>query len=376
MTGDKNIQEIQEIKKIKKTHKDQYPLAIKAYLVGGAVRDELLGLPLKDRDWVVIGETPESMKALGFQQVGRDFPVFLHPKTHEEYALARTEKKTHPGHQGFSCNSDPSISLEEDLLRRDLTINAIAKNGKIYIDPFDGIKDLHDRVLRHVSPAFGEDPLRVLRVARFLAQLSHFNFCIAPETQALMKKMITSGELAHLSGERVFKEIQKALETPAPEKFFECLLELNAGSILTTEPLTIPTQSPPQTFSRVQKFSWFFHSSIKNIKFNIPHEYQDFCLLIQATPHLYLSQHQIKTAEALVEILNTLDALRRPERFYAWGEFYAGLTQQTEPQIFLAQALRVIQKIDFKKAIQGEKNPKIMIKNAKVKALQEALYQK
>ncbi|MFU2364762.1 MAG: fused tRNA nucleotidyltransferase/2',3'-cyclic phosphodiesterase/2' nucleotidase/phosphatase Cca, partial [Enterobacteriaceae bacterium] len=176
---------------------------MKIYLVGGAVRDALLGLPVKDRDWVVVGSTPQEMLDAGYQQVGRDFPVFLHPQTHEEYALARTERKSGSGYTGFTCYAAPDVTLEDDLKRRDLTINALAQddNGEI-IDPYNGLGDLQNRLLRHVSPAFGEDPLRVLRVARFAARYAHLGFRIADETLTLMREMTHAGELEHLTPER------------------------------------------------------------------------------------------------------------------------------------------------------------------------------
>ncbi|MFN3919184.1 MAG: multifunctional CCA addition/repair protein [Methylohalobius sp.] len=209
---------------------------MKAYLVGGAVRDQLLGLPVKERDWVVVGETPETMERLGFKRVGKDFPVFLHPETHEEYALARTERKIAPGHRGFVVHADPSVTLEEDLRRRDLTINAIAmdEEGKL-IDPFGGLRDLQNRVLRHVSEAFAEDPLRVLRVARFAARFAPLGFSVAPETLALMRQMVENGEIDALTPERVWQELEGALAAPDPAKFFEVLRECGANARLFPE---------------------------------------------------------------------------------------------------------------------------------------------
>ena len=198
--------------------------SLQCYLVGGAVRDELLGRQVGDRDWVVVGSTSEQMLELGFTQVGRDFPVFLHPVSHEEYALARTERKQGHGHRGFAINADPSVTLEEDLLRRDLTINAIARSSRgEVIDPQGGVADIEARLLRHVSPAFAEDPLRVFRVARFAAQLPEF--VVAAETNELMQGICTSGELQHLSAERVWQEFHKALGAAAPQRFFEVLGE-------------------------------------------------------------------------------------------------------------------------------------------------------
>jgi len=200
---------------------------VRAYVVGGAVRDALLGLPVKDRDWVVVGETPEAMIARGFRPVGRDFPVFLHPETHEEYALARTERKSGRGYTGFVCHAAPDVTLEEDLSRRDLTINAIARDaGGALIDPYGGVRDLEAKVLRHVGPAFAEDPLRVLRAARFAARLSDFS--LAPETLSLMRTMSESGELDHLTPERVWKEISHGLMEARPSRMFRVLRECGA----------------------------------------------------------------------------------------------------------------------------------------------------
>jgi tRNA nucleotidyltransferase (CCA-adding enzyme) len=209
---------------------------VKSYLVGGAVRDTLLGLPVKDRDWVVVGATPQEMLNAGYQQVGRDFPVFLHPQSREEYALARTERKSGSGYTGFTCYAAPDVTLEQDLLRRDLTVNALAQdeNGTI-IDPFNGQQDLRQRILRHVSPAFNEDPLRVLRVARFAARYAHLSFRIADETMTLMRDMTGAGELAHLTPERVWKETESALRTRNPQVYFQVLRDCGALKVLFPE---------------------------------------------------------------------------------------------------------------------------------------------
>ncbi len=202
---------------------------MKAYLVGGAVRDHLLNRPVIEKDWVVIGETPDSMIAKGFRPVGKDFPVFLHPVTHDEYALARTERKTAPGYKGFAVHADPEVTLEEDLIRRDLTINAIAmrEDGTI-VDPYHGRDDLEKRVFRHISPAFSEDPVRVLRVARFAARYQHLGFKVAPETRELMVQMVSNGETAHLVAERVWAELHRALLEKTPSAFFYTLKDCNA----------------------------------------------------------------------------------------------------------------------------------------------------
>ncbi|MHB1237443.1 MAG: multifunctional CCA addition/repair protein [Gallionella sp.] len=203
----------------------------KIYCVGGAVRDRLLGLPVQDHDWVVVGSTPENMVAQGFRPVGKDFPVFLHPQTHEEYALARTERKTARGYQGFAVYAAPDVTLEQDLLRRDFTINAIAQEfddkhaeGKL-IDPHNGVADLRAGILRHVSPAFSEDPVRILRAARFAAR---FGFTIAPETVQLMRGMVTNGEVDALVAERVWQELARGLMGKTPSRFFETLRSCGA----------------------------------------------------------------------------------------------------------------------------------------------------
>ncbi|UQB42458.1 multifunctional CCA addition/repair protein [Thiomicrospira microaerophila] len=206
---------------------------MQVYLVGGAVRDALLGIPIQDRDWVVVGASAEDLLALGCKQVGSDFPVFLHPETQEEYALARTERKSGRGYHGFEIDASPDVTLEEDLYRRDLTINAMAlTNQAELIDPYGGKQDLEQRILRHVSPAFVEDPLRVLRVARFKAQLAQFEFQLANETRELMRQMVNQGELSDLVAERVWQEVSKALMTSRPGLFFACLKEVGALSVL------------------------------------------------------------------------------------------------------------------------------------------------
>ncbi len=209
---------------------------MKIYLVGGAVRDTLLGFKPKEHDWVVVGATPEQLTSQGYKQVGKDFPVFLHPKTHEEYALARTERKTAPGYHGFAIHAAPDVTLEEDLLRRDLTVNAIAQtaDGQL-IDPFNGQQDLADKLLRHVSPAFSEDPIRILRVARFAARFAHLGFDIAPETMQLMRDMSNAGEVDALVAERVWTETKRALGEKTPARFFQVLRECGALAILFPE---------------------------------------------------------------------------------------------------------------------------------------------
>ncbi|WP_446808771.1 multifunctional CCA addition/repair protein [Methylomonas sp. 2BW1-5-20] len=209
---------------------------MKTYLVGGAVRDRLLDYPVKERDWLVVGETAEAMLALGFRPVGKDFPVFLHPASNEEYALARTERKTAPGYKGFAVYTAPDVTLEQDLLRRDLTVNAmaIAEDGELF-DPFNGRRDLENRVLRHVSPAFSEDPVRILRVARFAARYAHLGFSVAEETLQLMRKMVAAGEADYLVAERVWAEVHKALLERTPAAFFQVLRDCGALRVVFPE---------------------------------------------------------------------------------------------------------------------------------------------
>jgi len=202
---------------------------VQIYIVGGAVRDKILQLEIVDHDYVVVAATVEEMIELGYTPVGKDFPVFLHPNTHEEYALARTERKTAKGYHGFAFYTSPQITLEEDLLRRDLTINAIAEdeNGQL-IDPYHGLDDIKDRILRHVSPAFAEDPVRILRVARFAARFANLGFRVAPETNQLMRDMVNSGEVDALVAERVWQEVERALAEKHPEVFFQVLRDCGA----------------------------------------------------------------------------------------------------------------------------------------------------
>ena len=206
------------------------------YRVGGAVRDKLLKLPVTEQDWVVVGASPQQMLELGYKQVGKDFPVFLHPETGEEYALARTERKTGPGYTGFSFHASPDVTLEQDLQRRDLTINAMAEaaDGTL-IDPCHGQDDLREGLLRHVSPAFVEDPVRILRVARFAARFAHYGFKVAHDTNALMREMVANGEVDHLVPERVWAELVKALGTDAPHRFFTVLRGCGALAVLFPE---------------------------------------------------------------------------------------------------------------------------------------------
>lgn len=240
-------------------YKSLKEVILEIYLVGGAVRDQLLGYPVKERDYVVVGASPAEMLKQGFRLIGKDFPVFLHPKTHEEYALARTERKIGPGYKGFSCYATPGVTLEEDLQRRDLTINAMAQtnNGEI-IDPFQGQKDIENKLLRHVSPAFSEDPVRILRVARFMARFFPLGFRVAKETMVLMKRMVARGEVHALVPERVWQEFSSALTEPSPQAFIKTLTDCGALAVLFPELHELYTQ--------------YEHVSLRNSSIS-PHHY-------------------------------------------------------------------------------------------------------
>jgi tRNA nucleotidyltransferase (CCA-adding enzyme) len=228
---------------------------MQVYLVGGAVRDRLLGRPVGERDWVVVGATPAELTAQGYTAVGKDFPVFLHPQSHEEYALARQERKVARGYHGFTTVFSPDVTLEEDLKRRDLTINAMAEGPDGVIDPFGGQRDLEQRLLRHVSDAFVEDPVRVLRVARFAARFADAGFRIAPETLALMAQMTASGEISALTPERIWRETAVALQEPRPEVFFEILRSCGALGVLMPELAALHgVPQPPKWHPEVDTF--------------------------------------------------------------------------------------------------------------------------
>jgi tRNA nucleotidyltransferase (CCA-adding enzyme) len=304
---------------------------MKIYCVGGAVRDELLGLPVKDRDYVVIGATPEEMVKQGYKPVGRDFPVFLHPRTHEEYALARTERKTARGYRGFEFHAAPDVTLEQDLARRDLTMNAIAKDadGRL-IDPHRGADDLKAGVLRHVSPAFAEDPVRILRVARFAAR---FGFRIAPETLELMRKMAESGEADALVPERVWQELARGLMEARPSRMFEVLRECAALAHVTPEvdalwddPETLATAlraldaaaqagaSLAERFAALTRLLEPLAVESVSSRLKVPSECRDLALLAARHANSIADATELD-AGALLELFNAVDLWRRPERF-------------------------------------------------------------
>lgn len=311
---------------------------MQTYLVGGAVRDELLGLEVKDRDWVVVGATPEEMLAKGFKQVGADFPVFLHPETREEYALARTERKQGRGYHGFSVYSAPDVTLEEDLKRRDLTINAMARSeeGEL-VDPFDGFRDLKDHTLRHVSPAFAEDPLRILRTARFAARLSPLGFRVCDDTMRLMRQMVAEGEVDHLVPERVWQEIQRALHEHEPDTFFEVLQACDALAVLIPE-LAVPgvleealealrciSGSDTETDQRVAALFSVLDEETARHRAATLKAPNDCRSLAGLTAHFKAEVTELCSmdrlpADRLLELLDTADLWRRPERFQALME--------------------------------------------------------
>ncbi|MDQ1362554.1 MAG: hypothetical protein QG652_414 [Pseudomonadota bacterium] len=332
------------------------------YLVGGAVRDELLHYPVHENDWVVTGATPQQMLDSGYTQVGKDFPVFLHPVTKEEYALARTERKTAAGYKGFAVHASPDVTLEEDLKRRDLTINAMARdNQQKIIDPFNGRKDLQNKILRHVSPAFSEDPVRILRVARFAARYHHLGFCIAEETLALMSDMVRQGEADALVAERVWQEMHKALNERHPEIFLQTLR--NCGALKKILPEIDCLFGVPQTekyhpeidtgihtlmvlqqacllsgdatarFAALchdlgkgltPRTEWPAHHGhedggvmpIENLcaRLRVPNEFRDLAL-ITARFHLHFHRAFELRPETLLKLIEQTDALRKPQRF-------------------------------------------------------------
>ncbi|MGH8397616.1 MAG: multifunctional CCA addition/repair protein [Gammaproteobacteria bacterium] len=335
---------------------------MQTYLVGGAVRDELLGLPVKERDWVVVGATPAELAARGFKPVGKDFPVFLHPESHEEYALARTERKTGPGYHGFEFYSAPDVTLEDDLQRRDLTINAMAQDatGKL-IDPYGGKRDLDARLLRHVSPAFSEDPVRLLRVARFAARFSALGFRLAPETLAFMHEMATNGEVDALIAERVWQETAKALATERPSVFFNVLRECGALKCIYPEidrlfgvpqpekhhpeidtglhVLMVLDQAARLSGDIAVRFAALVHDlgkgstpadvlphhygheerSVKLVealceRLRVPKECRELALLV-AQYHGLVHRARELRSETVLKLLKNTDAFRRPERF-------------------------------------------------------------
>jgi len=375
---------------------------MKIYLVGGAVRDQLLNYPVKEKDWVVVGATVEEMLALNYQQVGKDFPVFLHPLTKDEHALARTERNTAPGYKGFEVHASPDVTLEEDLIRRDLTINAIAQDedGNI-IDPYNGRADLEQKRLRHVSPAFSEDPVRILRVARFAARYAHLGFKVADETRELMQKMVTNGEADALVAERVWQEFHKALTERSPQVFIETLkscqalktilpeidalfgvpqpeiyhpeidtgihtlMVLQQASLLTTDPATrfaalchdlgkalTPEENWPSHYGHEANGKLPVQQLCKRLR--IPNEYRELAL-ITAEFHLHVHRAFEIKKNTLLNTIEKLDGIRKPQRYEQFliactadirGR--TGYENSPYPQAdYYRQALEIIKDIDI-----------------------------
>lgn len=401
---------------------------MRVYCVGGAVRDELLGLPVQDRDYVVVGSTPEEMERLGFKPVGKDFPVFLHPETHEEYALARTERKTGRGYKGFTVYASPEVTLEEDLARRDLTINAIAKDeqGNV-IDPFGGVADLKAGILRHIGPAFVEDPVRILRVARFAAR---FDFQVAPETMALMKGMVEGGEVDHLIPERVWQEIARGLMEKKPSRLFHVLRQCGAAARLLPEvDCLFGVPQPPehhpevdtglhvmlvidyaaaQGFSLPVRFAALTHDLGKGVtspeilphhhgheekgverveslcaRLKVPNDCRDLALIV-ARYHGTAHRAGELRAATLLDLLSATDALRRPERFEEFlaacsADFHGrpGYSERPYPQAErLRQAAAAARSVDAGAIARGTGEPRAVasrIRQARIAAIEAKL---
>jgi tRNA nucleotidyltransferase (CCA-adding enzyme) len=369
---------------------------MQVYLVGGAVRDALLGLPVRERDWVVVGATPEQLAAQGYTPVGKDFPVFLHPDSREEYALARRERKTGPGYHGFTFQASPEVTLEDDLRRRDLTVNAMAQDGGgRVIDPYGGQRDLEHKLLRHVSEAFVEDPVRILRVARFAARFSPLGFRVAPETLALMTSMVQSGEANALVAERVWAETVRALAEPAPQVYFEVLRECGALAVVFPEidrlwGVPQPARWHPEIDTGVHvmlvlkaaarlsdsarvRFAALTHDlgkatsdparwpshhgheerSVELVsalceRLRIPNDFRELAALAARWHGLCHRALELK-ASTVVDLLERLDAFRRPERFaeclIACEADYrgrAGLAERAYPQADFLRAARAV----------------------------------
>ncbi len=358
---------------------------MKIYLVGGAVRDKLLGLPVKERDWVVVGAQPADLLRLGYRQVGKDFPVFLHPKTGEEYALARTERKTAPGYKGFTVDASPDVTLTEDLLRRDLTINAIAEapDGTL-TDPFHGCRDLKARVLRHVSEAFAEDPVRILRVGRFAARFAGLGFTVAPQTTALMQQMVSAGEVDALQPERVWKEWERALKEAHPEAFFAVLETCGARSVLFPDKLMNGQPALQRAVETdedaVIRFAALSHSlsreTLDNMctRFRVPNEYSELAVLVVRFLAAYESVRQ-SDAEQIVTLLQSVDAFRRVTRFEKWLTACKACVPGDGRVVFLQSCLKAAQTVDAAALASGGKGSDIAarINQARIQAVADML---
>ncbi|MES2623803.1 MAG: multifunctional CCA addition/repair protein [Pseudomonadota bacterium] len=400
---------------------------MKIYLVGGALRDRFLGLPVKDKDWVVVGATSTEMLEQKYLQVGRDFPVFLHPQSKEEYALARTERKSGKGHTGFVVHASPDVTLEQDLARRDLTINAMAESidGEL-VDPFNGKADLDARILRHVSPAFAEDPLRVLRVARFAARFAHLGFTVAPETLELMRAITHAGELQHLVAERVWQELHKALETQSPQVCMQVLRDCEALEVVLPELHSLfgvpqPAKYHPEIDTGVHslmvlemaasisnstvvrfaalvhdvgkgatpKQSWPSHPGHEEAgakliealsqRLKVPNEHRELAIMV-SQHHTRCHRANGHEAHDLYMTLEVTDALRRPDRFELFllaceadARGRLGLENNAYPQAgILQKAFKAAKQTDIQRLVAEHKNPQQLgpaIRQARIKAI-------
>ena len=352
---------------------------MKIYLVGGAVRDKLLGLPMKERDYVVVGATIEEMLAKNFTPIGKEFPVFLHPKTKEEYALARTERKVSKGYKGFEFYADSTVTLEQDLLRRDLTINAMAEDeqGRL-IDLYNGQQDLEKQLLHHVSSAFAEDPVRILRVARFASKLPGFK--VHPETNDLMKRMVEKGEVDALVAERVWKEFSRALEEAEPWRFFEVLQ--NCGALAVLFPTILPLNDLKILFQSAKQQSaateilfaliWPLGSEEAlaqyNRRYKLPKKFCEFARLFLQHYEKWRTLQSICTAENILALLIGLDVFRRADRF---AHFLLAATVKSDTPCEPLNAVLM----QAEKACAVIDNQKLLSAGYEGKAFADALYE-
>lgn len=369
---------------------------MKIYLVGGAIRDQLLGIPVKDKDWVVVGSTPEEMRAKKFKQVGKDFPVFIHPKTGEEYALARTERKSGHGYTGFEFDTNPNVTLEEDLARRDLTINAIAQDEDgTLIDPFNGQGDIKNKKLRHVSDAFSEDPLRVLRIARFHAKFD--GFVVVPETVDKIKEIVESGELKHLTPERKWLEIYKTAETLYHlGLFFDFLNEHGAKDALFPEIQAYETLSQPATEDmlytpiphddatkiEIISCSLYYHlvtpENIESFcqRLKVPNEYKSLTLLFSNCLDEYLGYNpdNAENYDALISLIKKMD-IRKKDRLNSFMKCAYASFGLEKHNVFFEELIKNIN--NFKLNDEDQKKPgleiKKIIENAHREIAQDAI---
>lgn len=332
------------------------------FLVGGAIRDKILGIATEstEKDYVVVDSSPEEMKSLGFRQVGKEFPVFLHPQSKEEYALARLERKVGKGYKGFEFNTSKSVTLEQDLSRRDLTINAIAQNkdgSGEYIDPFGGLDDIKARKLKHVSEAFTEDPVRILRTARFASRFNHLGFTIDSKTLDLMKMMVSSGEVDALTPERVFKEINLSMNSESPSIFFEVLIESGAYQRLfpmleMTQAANLKLLDHENLTSEVRLALWLYDQNPSNIgllceHLKCPKDIQQIAELVSIW-HNFVSDFLSHKPEEILNFYLKTDGLRRQKRFELILDSFKYINIDTSPIVQLKNQLNSIKISDLK----------------------------